>query len=814
MAEDGTRVNAVALDASAPPPWFVRALRKAQPREGWIVFILAAAGVICLPMAAIEGRLLPGLGAAVWLALLGLTFAWWLGHRRWSGWLVAPVTLLGGCIADLIWGVYVFNPLPLIPEGARWLIWWVGRILMPELARPAPAAVFFEEQVNRLTAFAQRVGWWVNGVVSGEGLADNLVLVGFAALLAWLVAAWAGWWLARRGRAFVALLPTGMLLVQQTYNADAGYAWLLVYAGSLTMLLVLGGNHWLIEEWERTGVDYSPEIRLEAGLIGLLLVALVLIASPTLPFLTSREASEAFWRMFGEPYREVEQRLTQSFVGVQPGRSLIPPSGVAAGGLPRAHLLGGRPELGQEIALRVRVRGARSSDLLYWRGQTFAGYTGRGWEAGAPAAGRGSGGQPAWSDLVRQALKAGESWIELSPAGRHQVLSSVEVVEASRSVLYAAGEPLSADRPYEATVRAPGELVALSGQGGPVRYTVLGAVLDADPNLLRAAGERYPGHIAELYLGLPENLPAELRTYAAEITSAAATPYDKALAIEAALRRLSYSLDVPAPPAGREVVSWFLFDLRQGYCDYFASAMVVLARLNRVPARLAIGYATGEYDPRSDRYEVSELQAHSWPEIYFPGFGWAPFEPTPARATPARGGEAGAGFYPYEDPIGWEQGLNEIREQGSVYAAAATRTLRTQRGLGAINLLLVLSYLFVWFRLRNGEPPTGAASWYARLARWGGRLGQPLRATDTSREYVAALDGAVERALERVLVRRASAEWAAEVVRADAAFVAEAYETSLYAPEAIAAHADASPDARWTPLWAAFRRLWWARWRV
>jgi hypothetical protein len=89
-----------------------------------------------------------------------------------------------------------------------------------------------------------------------------------------------------------------------------------------------------------------------------------------------------------------------------------------------------------------------------------------------------------------------------------------------------------------------------------------------------------------------------------------------------------------------------------------------------------------------------------------------------------------------------------------------------------------------------------------------------LHATDTSREYVAALDGAVERTLERALFRRASAEWAAEVVRADAAFVAEAYETSLYAPEAIAAHADASPDARWTPLWAAFRRLWWARWRV
>ena len=108
------------------------------------------------------------------------------------------------------------------------------------------------------------------------------------------------------------------------------------------------------------------------------------------------------------------------------------------------------------------------------------------------------------------------------------------------------------------------------------------------------------------------------------------------MAIEAALRRLPYTLDVPAPPADRELTSWFLFDLRQGYCDYFATAMVVLARLNGIPARLAVGYTMGQFDPQRGDYRVTELNAHSWPELYFPGYGWIPFEPTSAQAAPER----------------------------------------------------------------------------------------------------------------------------------------------------------------------------------
>ena len=133
-------------------------------------------------------------------------------------------------------------------------------------------------------------------------------------------------------------------------------------------------------DWERTGVDYSPEIILDTRFTGMAIAALVVLLAPTLPFLTSHDLSTAFWRLVEGPYRSVEQRVSPSFASVRPGRSLIPPDGIAPGGLPRAHLLGGRPELGQTLALRVRVRSPKPDERLYWRGQTFARYTGRGWE--------------------------------------------------------------------------------------------------------------------------------------------------------------------------------------------------------------------------------------------------------------------------------------------------------------------------------------------------------------------------------------------------------------------------------------------------
>src|SRR5207248_3228868 len=81
----------------------------------------------------------------------------------------------------------------------------------------------------------------------------------------------------------------------------------------------------------------------------------------------------------------------------------------------------------------------------------------------------------------------------------------------------------------------------------------------------------------------------------------------------------------------------FLFSARRGYCQQFAGAMALLLRMGGVPARVATGFATGNYDSSKHQYVVSDLDAHAWVEAYFPGYGWVRFDPTPA-AAPARGG--------------------------------------------------------------------------------------------------------------------------------------------------------------------------------
>ncbi|MFN3930015.1 MAG: transglutaminase-like domain-containing protein, partial [Thermoflexus sp.] len=109
------------------------------------------------------------------------------------------------------------------------------------------------------------------------------------------------------------------------------------------------------------------------------------------------------------------------------------------------------------------------------------------------------------------------------------------------------------------------------------------------------------------------------------------TPYDKAAALEAWLRRnIRYNENIPAPPPGRDGVVYVLFDIRQGYCDYYASAMAVMARALGIPARVVSGYAQGEWMP-DGRYRVRQRDAHTWVEIYFPGYGWVEFEPTAAQ---------------------------------------------------------------------------------------------------------------------------------------------------------------------------------------
>lgn len=778
------------------PPWFMRLWNRYRPTTGWGVFWLTLGAVILLPAAVVNGKLVPGADPVVALSILGFILAWWLSRRRIAGPAAVALLLLTGIVADLMWGVFVLRPAPLIGQLGRWWSWSLSRSTAAE-----PAITYFREQGAVLGGYLQRVGWWIKGLIVGPGAPDNLAVIGLIVLLAWGVACWAAWWVARRERPFVALLPAGVFLAQHAFWRPATVTYVLIFLGITAFLLVLAKLEFNMRAWERAGVDYAEDIRLDFVLTGLALAVIVTMLSPALPFFTSGEFSRKFWALFESPWRKVEQQVSASFQLPGPVRSLVPPSGAAPGGLPRAHLLGAAPELGQEIALRVRVRGDPTNLQLYWRGQTYDRYTGRGWEntPGKPSAVR---------------LEAGQPWAAELPSteGRRPILTSVEAVGASREVLYAPAEPVGIDRPYVALLRAPGDLVALTSPGPVNSYIALSHVPEQDITTLRAAGTVYPTDVISRYLQLPSDLDPRLLDAATRWTAGQATPFDRAAAIEAELRAIPYSLDVPTPPQGRELAAWFLFDLRRGYCDYYASAMVVLARLNGIPARLAIGYATGSLDRTTGQYVVTEAQAHSWPELYFPGIGWVPFEPTAGLALPERRASAAPALPPPDFAQGPEDlaaGMAEIQESAAVNTAAAQREA-AGRTLLSVGLGLALLWA-LWLMRANGRPiplKSGAAmEAFERLAAWGKRLGEPRATGDTPREYVAQVSRTAETLAKRARWRSSQAADAARAVASEGGRLTEDVERTLFAP----AQDSAPQPGRWRKLWAALREVWVAK---
>ena len=297
--------------------------------------------------------------------------------------------------------------------------------------------------------------------------------------------------------------------------------------------------------------------------------------------------------------------------------------------MPGQLLLSGSPDLGNRPILQVRTN---EPQVAYdapppghnLRGMTFARYDGLGWSNPIP--------------LLYQTLGADEPWNPEPPTGRRGLLQSINLL-APATVLFAAGEPRSAfgrlSQPGAVT-RRPG----IAGAAGPQLHASspscqrwMQAALAALP-----AWERgHPAAAASLCDSFgaartaSPNAPA---TWPSTITQGITTPFAQATAIEAYLRQFPYDLDAPAPPETvTDVADFFLFDLQRGYCDYYATAFVVLARAIGLPARFATGFAPGNWSLTAQAWTVTEAEAHSWPEVYFPDRGWIPFEPTAGRPT-------------------------------------------------------------------------------------------------------------------------------------------------------------------------------------
>ena len=184
----------------------------------------------------------------------------------------------------------------------------------------------------------------------------------------------------------------------------------------------------------------------------------------------------------------------------------------------------------------------------------------------------------------------------------------------------------------------PGLPMALLGQHllvPPRQYNTVGSISTAGSDTLRGAGHDYPAYITDRYLQLPPDFPETVRGLARELTQDEDNPYDMAEAIRRYLLSLSYSVDLVVPPPEQDWVEHFLLVHRKGYCQNYASAMITMLRSLGIPARLVVGFAPGIWDQGRGVWEVQARHYHAWPEVYFPGYGWIEFEPTPADVQPS-----------------------------------------------------------------------------------------------------------------------------------------------------------------------------------
>ncbi len=286
------------------------------------------------------------------------------------------------------------------------------------------------------------------------------------------------------------------------------------------------------------------------------------------------------------------------------------------------------------VVMRIHVEGdpARASEV-HWRGIAFTDFDGRRWYTPNhdPTIVSPNG------DGVYQLMAAiparGEYYplhytVLMEPIASDALFVALKLVDVRGRFANETERPDGAKHNGFLIYDKTGSLSNPMHNETKVRYQADSLLPLIPPGELRKASTDYPEINKQMYLQLPQ-LDPRIAKLAAQITNGATNPYDKASRIETYLKtKYGYTLDL-SDPHGKDPLAYFLFDRRAGHCEYFATAMTVLLRTQRIPARYVTGFLPGEYNDLGGDYIVRASDAHAWVEVYFPDYGWITFDPTP-----------------------------------------------------------------------------------------------------------------------------------------------------------------------------------------
>jgi transglutaminase-like putative cysteine protease len=709
-------------------------LGRKRPVEGWGVFLLVATVVLCVPFTTMAADWVPGDGGLLPLAILALLVGRWLALRReweWGIWVLVGSSL--GLLAALC---VAARTLPLLPASSA-----------------------------ASSDFAMRWLAWL-GAALGSGTNDDPdIFLFYAAILCWGAVLLMAWGFYRRRLPMMALVPPTALTAVTVFYSSQSIGWLALELGCGILLLALGNLSRARSVWETAGVDYASGLEQDISIAGGAIAAVVVLVSLLGPQFSVRRISDWFWRTVEEPSDQIEQTMDRLFGGVELSSSgSADGTGLQSGAtshLPQSHLLGGRPDLLEEVMMKVWTDEPPPlpEDLPhdvpsripphYWRGVTLDRYSGRGWEMTVD-----------YSEEVTGTLP-----LPTPPAYR-EVTQRFEFTAPHGDTLYAMNAPVWIGELVEAAWRGSDDLARLASE--VAGYTVVSQVPEPTASELQAASRDYPEDVDERYLQVPDSVPQRVVDLALEVVAEGETVYERARLLERYLRTYPYSLDVEQPPEDRDVVDYFLFGVREGYCDYYASAFVVMARSVGIPSRLASGYVGGQYDRSIDAYLVRQKSGHSWPEVYFPGWGWIGFEPTASRAVTELPEDVPVPGDKVPGPTGPPARLVRLGWRRVAYWL-----------LALIGLAVVVRVLRLYMRRQDTQMVTVRSVWL-RVGRGGARMGVSPDPALTPQEYAEALTAQLHDRAEQT--RRWRNRWMESAGRCEATLnrLAAMYTLDVY----------------------------------
>jgi hypothetical protein len=295
----------------------------------------------------------------------------------------------------------------------------------------------------------------------------------------------------------------------------------------------------------------------------------------------------------------------------------------------------GRLQQSEQLVMRVRVDDpqAERNRALRWRGVALDEFNGRGWHR--------SRGKTSYeqTDSERNFFQLG------TIDSLHRITTQTFFLEpVDTPVLFAAPRAVAIQGTFPYVRRdMEGSLSTRPHDLERVTYKAYSDTTEPDAPTLRADLEPYPQEYPRgsrlnfaRYLQLPDGLDARIAAQAREwiVRGGARNRYDAARVIEQRLQRdFGYTLDLKA--GGPDPLADFLFRVREGHCEYFSTAMAVMLRTQGVAARVVNGFQTGVYNDAADAYTVTQREAHSWVEVYFPETdSWVTFDPTPEAGRP------------------------------------------------------------------------------------------------------------------------------------------------------------------------------------